>query len=318
MCRNDKKERDPERVRVPSTEFIEKSNTYSELELRACSNQRLTGFVAFELSEVLDEAASQVFSLLFPLGSLSIRIARIEDLRIYARQFSRNYEVEVRDRLRRSLVNGAVQNGVDDAARIADRDTLAAAVPAGVHQVSLSAHFVHLLNQLFCILRRVQAQESCAEASGERRSGFRDATFRTGQLSREAGQEVVLSLLVVQDGYGRQYTEGIGRQEDYLMSVRTLRYGLHDVVDMIDRIRYAGVLRHALVSEVDYAVGVNRYILQQSIALDGVVDIGFTLLVEVDNLGIATALVVEHAFSVPSMFVLAEQCMEAMPRSGFR
>ena len=116
MCRNDKKERDPERVRVPSTEFIEKSNTYSELELRACSNQRLTGFVAFELSEVLDEAASQVFSLLFPLGSLSIRIARIEDLRIYARQFSRNYKVEVRDRLRRSLVNGAVQDGVDSSA----------------------------------------------------------------------------------------------------------------------------------------------------------------------------------------------------------
>ena len=69
---------------------------YSALELRTSSNQLLASFVASELLEVLDEAASQVFCFLFPLASAVVSVARIEDLRIYARQFGRNYEVEAR------------------------------------------------------------------------------------------------------------------------------------------------------------------------------------------------------------------------------
>ena len=80
---------------------------------------------------------------------------------------------------------------------------------------------------------------------------------------------------------------------------------------MIDRIRNTSVFCYALVCEVDLAFCVNSNVFQQGVALDGVVDIGFAFLVEVDRPK-------KIAESVPSMFVLAEQCIEAMPRSGFR
>ena len=85
---------------------------------------------------------------------------------------------------------------------------------------------------------------------------------------------------------------------------------------MVDRIRNTSVLRYALVGEVDLAVGVNCYVLQQSVALDGSVDIGFAFLVEVDNLGIATTFVVEYAFVVPSVLVVADQLTLRVSRQG--
>ena len=76
---------------------------------------------------------------------------------------------------------------------------------------------------------------------------------------------------------------------------------------MVDRIANAGVFSDALVSEVDLAVSVNRNVLQEGVALDGSVDVGFAFLVEVDNLSIATTFVVEDAFVVPSVFVVADE-----------
>ena len=78
--------------------------------LRTSSNQSLTSFVSSELSEVLDETTSQVFSFFVPLSSVSVSITRIKDLRINTRQFSRNNEVEVRNNLSRSLVDRTVQD----------------------------------------------------------------------------------------------------------------------------------------------------------------------------------------------------------------
>ena len=60
------------------------------LELRTSSNQSLAGFVTGELGEVLDEAAGEVLSLLVPLSSVSLGVARVRDLRVYAREFRRN------------------------------------------------------------------------------------------------------------------------------------------------------------------------------------------------------------------------------------
>ena len=153
----------------------------------------------------------------------------------------------------------------------------------------------------------MQAQESSTEASRECRSRFSDTAFCTCQLSSETRQEVVLSLFRVQDRYRRQYTEGISRQEDYLMSVRTFGYRLNDVVDVIDRIRNTSVFSSALICEVDLTVGINCYVLQQSVTFDSIVDIGFAVFVQVDNLSIATAFVVEYAFVVPTMFVVTDQ-----------
>ena len=77
-------------------------------------------------------------------------------------------------------------------AGVADGDTLTGTVPACVDQVCLGANLVHLLHQFLSILRRVQAQESGTEASGEGRSRLGDAALCTCQLGSEAGEEVIL------------------------------------------------------------------------------------------------------------------------------
>ena len=111
----------------------------------------------------------------------------------------------------------------------------------------------------------------------------------------------------VQDGYRRQYAECVGRQEDNLVGCRTFGYRFHDVLDVVYRIGNAGVFRHALVGEVDFAVGVHSHVLQQGVAFDGVVDVRFAVLVQVDDLGIAAAFVVEYAFIVPAVFVVTDE-----------
>ena len=179
----------------------------ASLELRTGGYECLTGSVALKLSEVLDEAGGEVLSLLFPLASAVVSVARVEDSGVYAGEFRGHYEVEVRNGLRGGLVDAAVEDSVDDATRVADRDTLARAVPTGVHKVSLGAYFLHLLNEFFAILRGVQAEEGCAEAGREGGRGLGDAAFRAGELSGEAAEEVVLRLLGAENRNGRQHAE---------------------------------------------------------------------------------------------------------------
>ena len=179
------------------------------LELRTSSNESLTSLVVCVLSEVLDETSSQILSLLLPLRSLSVCIAWIQDLSSYTWQLCWNLEVEHRDLLCWSLVDVTVQDSVDDTTCIADRDTLACTVPTCVNEVCLSVVLVHLLNQLLSVLCWVQLQECLAEASRECWSRLCDTALCTCQLSCEAREEVVLSLLWSQDRYWRQYTKCI-------------------------------------------------------------------------------------------------------------
>jgi len=53
------------------------------------------------------------------------------------------------------------------------------------------------------------------------------------------------------------------------------------------------------VCEVDLAVLVDSNVLKQSVALDGVVDVGLGLFVQVDNLCVAAALEVEDTVVIP-------------------
>ncbi len=76
---------------------------------------------------------------------------------------------------------------------------------------------------------------------------------------------------------------------------------------MVDGVAYAGVLGNALVSEVDLAVSVNSNVFEKSVASDSVVDIGFAFLVEVDDLGVAAAFVVEDTVVVPAVFVVTDE-----------
>jgi len=114
-------------------------------------------------------------------------------------------------------------------------------------------------------------------------------------------------LFCVQDRNRRKNTECIGRQEDYLFSVRTFRYRFYDILDMINRIRYTSIFRYALICEIDLSVGINRNVFEKSVTCNGIVNIGFAFFIQVDNFGIATAFVVEHTVVVPTVFVVTDK-----------
>ena len=263
--------------------------------------------VAFVLGEVLDEAAGQIQSLGLPLGSILVGVAGIEDGGIDAGQRGGNLEVEVRDLLGGGLVDSAAQDRVNDAAGILDGNALAGAVPAGVDQVSLGAGLLHLLDQLLSVLGGMQLQEGLAEAGREGRGGLGDAALGAGQLRGEAGQEVVLGLLGGQDADRGQNAERISRQENDVLGSRCGGNRANDVLDMVDGVGHTGVLGDGLVSEVDLALGVDGNVLQQSVALDGVVDVGLGVLIQVDDLSVAAALEVKDAVVVPAVLVVADQ-----------
>ena len=153
----------------------------------------------------------------------------------------------------------------------------------------------------------MQLQECLAEACGEGGGGLGDAALCTSQFCCETGQEVVLGLLRSQDGYGRKYAECVCGQEDNFLGSGACGNRTHDLLNVVDGVRYTGVLRYALIREIDLAVLIQSYVLQQSVSLDSVVDIRLGLLVQVDNLGVAAALEVEHAVVVPAVLVIADQ-----------
>ena len=135
----------------------------------------------------------------------------------------------------------------------------------------------------------MQLQECLAEACGEGRCRLCDSTLGSCKLCSESGQEVVLGLLRCQNGYRRKYAECVCGQEDYILSVRTGRnyiYILRDLLDVVDRIRYTGILCNALVSEINLAFCIQSYVLQQSVSLDCIVDIWLRILIQVDNLSV--------------------------------
>ena len=65
------------------------------LELRAGGNESLACFIVLRVFiEVLDEALSEVFSLFFPFSRILVSILRVEDVRVNALKFRRNFQIE--------------------------------------------------------------------------------------------------------------------------------------------------------------------------------------------------------------------------------
>ena len=153
----------------------------------------------------------------------------------------------------------------------------------------------------------MQLQECLAEACGEGGSRFGYAALGTSQLCGKAGEEVVLGLLRSQYGYGRQHAESVSGEEDHVLCGGRGAYGAHYVLNMVDGVGYAGVLGNALIGKVYLAVLIEGYILEESIALDGVVDIRLGFLIQINDLCIASAFEVEHAIVVPAVLVVAYQ-----------
>ena len=85
---------------------------------------------------------------------------------------------------------------------------------------------------------------------------------------------------------------------------------------MGDRVGNAGVLRCAVVGEVDLTVSRNSNVFEQCVALDGTVDVGFAFLVEVDHLSVATTFEVEDAVVIPTVFVVTDEETLRISRKG--
>ena len=85
---------------------------------------------------------------------------------------------------------------------------------------------------------------------------------------------------------------------------------------MVDRIRYTSILGNALIVEINLAVSINGYVLKQSISLDCVVDVGLGILVQVDNLSVASTFEVEYAVVIPAVLVITDQQTLRIGRQG--
>ena len=234
------------------------------------------------------------------MRSFSVSVARIEDFSSNAFELSRNFEVEDGELLGRSREDSTREDAVDDTASILNRDTLASTVPTSVHEISLRTVSFHFLHELLSILSGVEFEERLTEACRESGSRLSDTALCTCEFSSEAREEVVLSLVSIEDRNGRQYTECVSRKEDDVLSSRSSRNRAYDVLDVIDRISYASVFSRSLISEVDLAVSVNDNVFEESVALDSSVDVGFAFLVEVDNLSVATTFEVEDTDCRPN------------------
>ena len=153
----------------------------------------------------------------------------------------------------------------------------------------------------------MQLKECLSEASGESRSRLSDTALCTSKLCCESRQEVVLCLLRCQDRYWRKYAECICGQEDNVLCCRCRRDRANNVLNVIDRVRYTGVLGYALVCEIDLAVCIQSNVLKKCVTLDCIVDIRLGILVKVDNLGIASTLEVEYTVVIPAVLVITDQ-----------
>ena len=76
---------------------------------------------------------------------------------------------------------------------------------------------------------------------------------------------------------------------------------------MIDRIRNTSVFCSGRVAEIDFSGFINDDVFQESISADGVVNIRFAFFIQIDDFGVAPALVIENAFIIPAVFVVADQ-----------
>ena len=97
--------------------------------------------------------------------------------------------MEVGNGLGGRLVDGAAEDGVNNAASILDGNALAGTVPAGIHQVGLSTAHLHTLDQLLGVLGGVQLQEGLTEAGGEGGGGLGDAALGATKSRRDASKK---------------------------------------------------------------------------------------------------------------------------------
>ena len=134
-----------------------------------------------------------------------------------------------------------------------------------------------------------------------------DAHLGSGHLGGVSGDEVVGGLLRREAGDGWQHAKGVAGQENDVLRVPSLRVR-GAVVDEFNRVGASRVLRLAGVVEVGNTGLVEDDVLQdRTKATGGAEDSGLVLFGEVDQLGVAATLEVEHTVGAPSVFIVTHQ-----------
>ena len=87
----------------------------------------------------------------------------------------------------------------------------------------------------------------------------------------------------------------------------TTGFRTDDIINMVNRVRHAGVFCQRNITEINYAIVIENDIFKQSIAADGLIDIRFFFRVEINRLGVTTAFKIKHALIIPAMFIITDQ-----------
>ena len=152
--------------------------------------------------------------------------------------------------------------------------------------------------------------ERRAEACREGNLGL-DAETDLGacDLRGVAGNEVVDRVLGVEPGDRRQNTLRIASEQDDVLRVRLDHAFRHHVGDEIEGVGGAGIFGETVVVEIEPARGpVLDNVLEDGAETAGcVVNLGFVVGRQADDLGVAAALEVENAVVGPAVLVVTDE-----------
>ena len=246
--------------------------------------------------------------------------ARVEKRRVHVRAAQGHIHAEalvVGEGLLVQLAGeGRAHHGAGGGELHAMAHAVAAARPAGVHQVDAGMVALDALAQHLGVVQRVERHEGLAEERREGGHGLLDALLGAGDLGGEAGHEVIHGRLLGEARDGGQHAEGVGGKEDD--HAGGLPHALeHGAVDVLDGVGHARVLGDARVGVVGLAgLGGDDDVLAHRAEADGAVDVGLALLGEVDALGVAAALDVEDGLVGPAVLVVADEAAGRIGRQG--
>src|SRR5260370_357914 len=203
-----------------------------------------------ELGEVLFEALGQVSYLPVVCFLVGPGIARNEQRIRHIRARGRNVQSEGGIRHYLYILQRSTDSSTHHCPCVVDVDTLANAIgsagPACVDEIAAHVMLLNALSQQVRIFSRLKWEEGRAKAGAEGRLRRCYARFSTRQLTGVAREEVIHSLLRRQLRDWRQDAERVCREEEDRPRL-TCSTGLDDIVDEVDGVGLARILRQRLV-----------------------------------------------------------------------
>lgn len=273
----------------------------------------LRGGLIRVLLEVLVEQLTQLGDFVREASGGGPAVLGVKQLVRNTRAVLRNVQVEGVIDFIVGLGEVTAVDGVEDGTGVLERATLATGGstgtnPAGVEQPGVSLVLGDLVGQHAGVTHGVQSQERLSKARGEGSLGLGHPVLGAGHLGGVARDEVEHGLLGGELGDRGQHATGVAGQQDDVGRVVVGAAGDLGVVDELDRVRAAGVLRQGAVVVVDVARdGVEDHVLQHGAEADRVVDVGLLLGGQPNALGVAASLDVEHALVGPAVLVVTDQ-----------